>query len=142
MTLYRSKFKCCLLWPIIDGDNGIQFDNFWIIEGYTIGRENTYFAKEPVSKIDNNTYLIHWFWEYEKFGNIFFIKLMLFGKELNEYSLEYLDHFRVIVITILIIKDILKALIIKQYKLFLFQSDDAHEPNGELIGKFDDNFLI
>ena len=36
--------------PIIDGNGGMQFDNFGIIEGYTIGRENTYFAKEPCFK--------------------------------------------------------------------------------------------
>ena len=45
----------------------------------------------------------------------------------------------------MLIENLLKALIIKQYKLFLFQSDDAHEPNGELIRKFDEtlnNFLI
>ena len=55
------------------------------------------------------------------------IKKCLFGKQLFEYSLEYLESFW--------------TTYINQNKLFLFQSLDAHEPTGEVIGHLDDVFL-
>ena len=50
------------------------------------------------------------------------VKKCLFGKELNQYALEYLESY------------------LGQNKMFLFQTLVGHEPTGELIGYFDDNF--
>ena len=58
------------------------------------------------------------------------IEKCLFGKDLNQHALGYLESFW--------------TSYINQYKLFLFQSLDGHEPTGELIGYFDKilyNFL-
>ena len=51
------------------------------------------------------------------------IKKCLFGKDLNQYGLKYLEIFW--------------RNYINHYKLFLFQTEDGHEPTGELIGHFD-----
>ena len=125
----------------IDG-KGTHFANFFKNKGYIIGRANTHCEKEAASNPDNITNLIHCLWDHESLSlpcdDIFeysgistFLKRCLFGKELNQYSLEYLESFWVSYIT--------------QYKMFLFQSNDGHEPTGELIGHFDEilyNFLL
>ena len=52
------------------------------------------------------------------------IKKCLFGKDLSEYSLEYLKTFW----------NVYK----NQNKLFLYHSIEGHEPTGELIGHYDE----
>ena len=54
------------------------------------------------------------------------IKKCLFGKDIFQYSLEYLESFW--------------TNYIKQNKMFLFQSLDGHEPTGEVIGYLDEVF--
>ena len=54
------------------------------------------------------------------------IKKCLFGKELNQYALEYSESFW--------------TAYLGQNKMFLFQISVGHEPTGELIGYFDDKF--
>jgi hypothetical protein len=54
------------------------------------------------------------------------VKKCIFGKQVFEYSLEYLESF------------------LKTYydynKMFLFESGDGHEPTGQIVGYFDDIF--
>ena len=126
----------------IDG-NGTHFANFFKNKGYIIGRANTHCEKEAASNDKNNITLIHCQWDHEclslpcddifEYSGIYysFVKRCLFGKELNQYTLEYLESFW--------------KVYINQNKLFLFQSNDGHEPTGELIGHFDEtlyNFLF
>ncbi len=53
------------------------------------------------------------------------IKKCLFGKDINQYALEYLESFW--------------NSYIEQNKMFLINIIDGHEPTGELIGHFDEN---
>ena len=64
----------------------------------------------------------------EKFTHKLFslVKKCLFGKDINEYILEYLESFW--------------KTYLKQNKLFLLQSMDGHEITGEVIGHFDNIF--
>ena len=53
-----------------------------------------------------------------------FIKKCLFGKDMFQYALEYLESFWITYFN--------------QHKLFLFQSIEGHEPTGQLIGYYDE----
>lgn len=118
----------------------IHFANYFKKNGFIIGRTNTYCEKEVI--LNNKKSYIHAHWDHEGLSlaciNAFYngflisrkysmIKKCLFGKQLFEYSLEYLESFW--------------TTYISQNKLFLFQSLDAHEPTGEVIGHLDDIFF-
>ena len=118
--------------------NGTHFANFFKNNGYIIGRVNAFCEKESAFYPDSPSKLKHVIWDHEglslacikAFYDRFlvsrlnsFLKKCLFGKDLNQYALEYLENFW---------KNYLD-----QYKLFLFQTLDGHEPTGELIGHFD-----
>lgn len=109
--------------------------------GFIIGRANNYCEKETCINLRNPKALIHALWDHEglsigcikefydeKFTHKLssLVKKCLFGKDINEYILEYLESFWTVYL--------------EQYKLFLFQSLDGHEPTGELIGHFDSIF--
>ena len=124
---------------------GIHFANYFKNNGYIIGRINTYCEKEIVFNNQNTSSFKPAIWDHEglslgcikTFYDRFLVsrlsslvKKCLFGKDLNQYSLEYLESFWITYI--------------KQFKLFLFQSLEGHEPTGQLIGYFDEilfNFL-
>ena len=122
----------------IDG-KGTHFVNYYKRNGYIVGRVNVYCEKEIIS--NENNYYEHGTWDHEglslgcisAFYDRFLITKMsslvkkcLFGKQLNQYALEYLESFWITYLG--------------QNKMFLFQSLDGHEPTGEVIGYFDDNF--
>ena len=125
---------------------GIHFANYFKNNGYIIGRVNAYCGKESVFNKKNPSAFLPAIWDHEGlslgciksfYGRFLVSKLTslvkkcLFGKDLNQYALEYLESFW--------------KTYINQYKLFLFQSLEAHEPTGELIGYFDEilyHFLV
>lgn len=125
--------------------SGIHFSNFFKNNGYIIGRVNAFCEKESVFDEKNDTKFLHGTWDHEGlslgcikgFYDRFLvsrlsslIKKCLFGKDLNEHSLDYLKSFW--------------EAYIEQYKLFLYQTLDGHEPTGQLIGYFDEilyNFI-
>ena len=124
---------------------GIHFANYFKKKGYIIGRVNTFCEKEIVFNNKNPLLFKPAIWDHEGlslgcikslYGRLLIsrlsclIKKCLFGKDLNQYALEYLESFW--------------TSYVNEYKLFLFQTLDGHEPTGELIGYFDDilnNFL-
>jgi len=124
---------------------GVHFGNYFKKNGFIIGRVNNFCEKEIVINQGNNKSFKHVFWDHEGtsigcikgfYNGIFthkissLVKRCLFGKDLTEYSLEYLESFW-------------KAYI-SNHKMFLYQSIEGHEPTGELIGHYDDiyfNFL-
>ena len=125
--------------------NGTHFGNFFKNNGFIIGRVNNFCEKEIVVNQNNKTSFNHCKWDHEglaigcikgfyngKFVSKFasFVRRCLFGKDLTEYSLEYLKSFW----------NTYK----NQNKMFLYQTDEGHEPTGELIGHYDEiysNFL-
>ena len=117
---------------------GIHFAKYFKKNGYILGRVNTYCEKESAFDKRNNKAFEHVLWDHEGlslaciesfYNDILISKLSslmrkcLFGKDINEYTMEYLQSFW--------------KTYINQYKLFLFQSSEGHEPTGELIGYFD-----
>ena len=122
-------------------DKGKHFVNYFKNNGYIVGRVNTFCEKECV----NNKKYEHGTWDHEGlslgcikafYDNILtgklssMIKKCLFGKDLSQYSFDYLEEFW--------------TTYNEQNKMFLFQSLDGHEPTGELIGYLDEtlfNFL-
>ena len=120
---------------------GIHIGNYFKKKGYIIGRTNTYCEKECVYNNKKRKLFIHSNWDHEGlsipclkavYHGIFckrltsWIKKCLFGKDIFQYSLEYLESFW---------KNYLK-----QNKMFLFQSLDGHEPTGEVLGYLDEEF--
>ena len=120
---------------------GIHFANYFNKNGYIIGRVNAYCGKESVFNKKNPSSLKPAIWDHEGlslgciksfYGRLLvsrlscLVKKCLFGKDLSQYALEYLESFW--------------KTYINEYKLFLFQSLEAHEPTGELIGYFDEIF--
>ena len=131
-TYYGSK---------IDG-KGIHFVNYYRSNGYIVGRVNAFCEKEIIFDKNNYSSFDHGIWDHEglslgcitAFYDRFLIyrlssvvKKCLFGKDLNQYALDYLESFW--------------TTYLEQNKMFLFQSVDGHEPTGELIGYFDENFF-
>ena len=119
----------------------IHFGNYFKKNGYIIGRANSYCEKEVVFNNRKKKLFIHSMWDHE--GLAFsclkaiyhgvlchtltsYVRKCLFGKDLFEYSLEYLQLFW--------------TTYIKENKMFLLQSVDGHEPTGEAIGYLDDAF--
>ena len=125
--------------------NGTHFGNYFKDNGFIIGRVNNFCEKEVVINKGNIKSFNHSIWDHEGssigcikgfYRGIFadkissLVKRCLFGKDLTEYSLEYLKSFW--------------EAYISQPKMFLFQSIEGHEPTGELIGHYDEiyyNFL-
>ena len=102
-------------------EKGIHFANFFKNNGYIIGRVNAYCGKESVFNMKNPSSFMPAIWEHEGlflgciksfYGRFLtsrlssLVKKCLFGKDLNQYSLEYLESFWVTYLN--------------QYKLFLF----------------------
>ena len=122
---------------------GVNFAEYFSKNGFIIGRSNTYCGKE--SLFNRRRIFKHAFWDHENlslaclnvFYNSIFIRKLnslitkcLFGKQLFEYSLEYLESFW----------NAYKS----QNKIFLLQSLEGHEPSNQVIGHLDDslfNFL-
>ena len=121
---------------------GIYFANYFKNQGYIIGRTTTFCEKVSIilkDKLSDNR------WDHEGISipcikGIYkgflvnrltsFIKKCLFGKQVIEYSLEYLESF-------------LKTYY-NQKKMFLLESGEGHEPTGQIVGYLDDilyNFL-
>ncbi len=120
---------------------GTHFVNYYKRNGYIVGRVNVYCEKEVVINENDYSSYEHGIWDHEgltlgcisAFYDRFLIsrlssvvKKCLFGKELNQYALEYLESFW--------------TTYLGQNKMFLFQTLDGHEPTGEVIGYFDDHF--
>jgi hypothetical protein len=121
--------------------NGTHFANYFQKNGFIIGRANNFCEKETCINLKNLKALTHSYWDHEglsigcikefydeKFTHSLssLVKKCLFGKDINEYILEYLESFWTVYL--------------KQNKLFLFQSLDGHELTGELIWHFDNIF--
>ena len=144
LNIYTDpNIKAAYYGPSLKNKKLTHFANYFKNNGFIIGRTNTYCEKEVV--FNKNKKYIHAQWDHEGLSiaciSAFYngvlitkkysmIKKCLFGKQLFEYSLEYLESFW--------------TTYINQNKLFLFQSLDAHEPTGEVIGHLDEivyNFL-
>ena len=121
----------------VDG-KGIHFANFFQNNGYIIGRVNTICEKESVFNKKNPSAYKPAIWDHEGISlacikSFYYrflitklsclIKKCLFGKDINQHALKYLENFW--------------RVYLNQYKLFLYQTLDGHEPTGELIGYFD-----
>lgn len=120
----------------------IHFSNYFKNNGFIIGRTSSYCEKEIVYNNNNNKVFIHSMWDHEGLSipclkgiyHGFFckkllycsVKKCLFGKQIFQYSLEYLEAFW--------------STYIQENKMFLFQSFEGHEPTGEVIGYIDDYF--
>jgi hypothetical protein len=123
-------------------EKGIYFANYFKNKGYILGRSSTFCEKVSIIL---NYKLTNFRWDHEgisipcikgiykgffvsKLTSI--IKKCLFGKQVFEYALEYLESF------------------LKTYfnynKMFLLESGEGHEPTGQIVGYLDDilyNFL-
>lgn len=125
----------------LDG-NGTHFGNYFKNNGFIIGRVNSFCGKEVVINKGNKKLFNHCRWDHEgltigcikSFYNGRFVdklnslvKRCLFGKDLVDYSLEYLELFW--------------YSYIKQNKMFLYQGIEGHEPTGELIGHYDEIYF-
>jgi hypothetical protein len=121
----------------IDG-NGTHFANYFKENGYILGRINAFCEKETVFNDKNTSICYHAEWDheglslgcmrtfYDRFLIIRLTSLLrkcLFGKDINEYSIEYLKQFW--------------TTYLEENKVFLFQTLDGHEPTGEVLGYFD-----
>jgi hypothetical protein len=118
--------------------NGTHFGKYFKENGYIIGRINDYCEKEAVVNLKNLKSFTHTRFDHEGMSlgciKAFFkgmlvamgsslIKKCLFGKDINQYALEYLESFW--------------KTYIEHNKMFLINIIDGHEPTGELIGHFD-----
>lgn len=130
-TYYGSKMN----------GKGIHFVNYYRNNGYIVGRVNAFCEKEIIFDKNNYSSFNHGIWDHEGLSlgciTAFYDRFLtsrlssvarkcLFGKELNQYALDYLESFW--------------TAYLEQNKMFLFQSVDGHEPTGEYIGYFDENF--
>jgi hypothetical protein len=136
-TYTDPNLKAAYFGAKING-NGTYFANYFKDQGYIIGKTTTFCEKASVI-FDNNTKLNEIRWDHEGisipcikgiYTNFFthklnsLIKRCLFGKQIFEYALDYLESF------------------FKTYfeysKMFLFESEEGHEPTGQVIGYLDD----
>ena len=134
-AFYGTKYK----------KKNINFANYFKKNGYIIGRGNTHCEKECVFNSNKYKLFEHAQWDHENislaclkmiYNGLFLstlsslIQKCLFGKQLFEYIIDYLKSFW--------------TTYKSQNKMFLFQSLDAHEPTGQVIGYIDEilcNFL-
>lgn len=136
-TYTDPNLKAIYYGATIDG-KGIHFANYFKNNGYIIGRVNAYCEKESAFYKNDPSKLKQVVWDHEglslgcikAFYDRFLvsrltslIKKCLFGKDLTQYGLEYLETFW--------------RNYMDEYKLFLFQTEEGHEPTGELIGHYD-----
>jgi hypothetical protein len=139
-TYTDPNIKAAYYGAKIDG-KGTHFVNYYKKKGYIVGRVNTFCGKEVIFNKKNNSFYEHGIWDHEGLSlgciSTFYdkflitrltsvIKKCLFGKELNQYALEYLESFW--------------TTYLEQNKMFLYQTLDSHEPTGEVIGYFDNSF--
>ena len=125
---------------------GTYFANYFKNQGYILGKTSTYCEKSSLIFNRKNNKLNDIRWDHEGisiscikgiYHGIFLHKLTsyiqkcLFGKQIFEYALEYLESF------------------LETYsdykKMFLFESGEGHEPTGQMVGYLDDilyNFLF
>ena len=123
------------------GGSGIHFCNYFKKNGFIIGRVNNFCEKEVVINKGKINSFNHCRWDHEgltiaciksfyigrfvdKLSSL--VKRCLFGKDLINYSLEYLESFW--------------KTYINQQKLFLYQALEGHEPTGQLIGHYDETY--
>ena len=121
---------------------GVHFVNYYRANGYIVGRVNAFCEKEIIFDKKNYSSFNHGIWDHEglslgcitAFYDRFLtsrlssvVRKCLFGKELNQYALDYLESFW--------------TTYLEQNKMFLYQSVDGHEPTGEYIGYFDEKFF-
>lgn len=118
---------------------GTYFADYFKNKGYILGKATTFCEKSSVIFDKNNTTINQIRWDHEGISipcikGIYkgvllgkltsLIKKCLFGKQIFEYSLEYLESF------------------LKTYfdynKMFLFESGEGHEPTGQIVGYLDD----
>jgi len=119
--------------------NGTYFANYFKKQGYILGRTSTFCEKMSIIL---NYKLSNFRWDHEGISipcikgiyRGFFlnrltsiIKKCLFGKQIFEYALEYLESF-------------LKAYF-NYNKMFLLESGEGHEPTGQIVGYLDDIFF-
>ena len=119
--------------------NGTHFAKYFKENGFIIGRLNGYCSKESVINLKNLKAFVHTRFDHEGISleciRAFFkgilasmgsslVQKCLFGKSINQYSLEYLESFWINYI--------------EQYKMFIINIIDGHEATGELIGHFDE----
>ena len=119
--------------------NGTHFAKYFKENGFIIGRLNGYCSKESVINLKNLKAFTHTRFDHEGISleciRAFFkgvlasmgsslVQKCLFGKSINQYSLDYLESFW--------------SNYLEQYKMFIINIVDGHEPTGELIGYFDE----
>ena len=143
-TYTDPNLKAALYGAKSNGE-GIHFVNYFKNNGYIVGRIHAFCEKENIFNNKNYSLYNHGIWDHEglslgcivTFYDRFLISRLssvvrkcLFGKDLNQHSLDYLEKFW--------------TTYLKQNKMFLFETVDGHEPTGQLIGYFDEvlfNFL-
>lgn len=122
----------------IDG-NGTHFANYFKNNGYIIGKATTFCEKINVYSTTSSLNNVIWdhesisipcirgIYNYRLSKRLYsLVRRCLFGKDIFEYSLEYLESFWLNYL--------------KYNKMFLFESGDGHEPTGQTIGYLDDIF--
>jgi hypothetical protein len=125
---------------------GIYFANYYKNQGYILGKTSTFCEKTSLIFNRKNNKLNDIRWDHEGtsiscikgiYHGFFLhkiscsIKKCLFGKQIFEYALEYLESF-------------LEAYF-DYKKMFLLESGEGHEPTGQVVGYLDDilyNFLF
>ena len=123
----------------VDG-NGTYFTNYFKNQGYILGKATTSCEKSNlVFDKNKNINLLRWDHEgisipcikgiyqgflLHKLSSL--VKKCLFGKQIFEYALEYLESFL--------------EVYFDYNKMFLFESIEGHEPTGQLVGYLDDIF--
>lgn len=123
------------------GGNGTYFANYFKNQGYILGKTSTYCEKSSLIFNRRNNKLNDIRWDHEgislscikgTYRGFFIYKLSslirkcIFGKQIFQYSLEYLESF-------------LEAYF-DYNKMFLFESGEGHEPLGQAVGYLDDIF--
>ena len=123
--------------------DGTFFADYFRNKGYILGRASTYCEKSSILFWHKNLrrrFNIRWDHDgtavscikgtYRGFFHTYLyslIKKCMFGKQIIEYAIEYLESFM--------------TTYFDYNKMFLFESGEAHEPTGQIIGYFDDIFF-
>ena len=122
--------------------DGTFFAEYFREKGYILGRVSTYCEKSSIlfwHKTIRRRFNIRWDHDgtavsciegtYRGFFHTLLyslIKKCIFGKQVIEYAIEYLESFMTTYFDV--------------NKMFLFESGEAHEPTGQIIGYFDEIF--